>query len=503
MDNSSSWIEKLTGLSWIELQTMLFLNCIVYFMVLYLVTRNVDTSILLAIAITPLPLLVTIVSEKSTEEIIGMFGGIGVLLFFVAGLVLFSISYITALLSYAVWKPLVILFESVVATPTISAVIVSLAAILVIGSLLIAWKTGPAVDWSLSLRMAASPLVLTVLLIWFFITVWRLIEPTIRVGLTLLGIDPDTSAVVAKVVTVCLLATFVYLEYTRMSVVERHGNASPVPPDEYPTVHETTTKVASQLDVPKPTLAIAKHSDPEAITVGYRPGNVTLILSLGIIHTLDDEELEAVIAHELAHVANMDAMVMTLASLPNAFADGIANWVLDIGQADTSHRTDPDPPGFVSKLIVDARQNGYLTLLWFVPLLIPLLTKALSLPIITSLSRARESAADRTAATVCGSPAALASALRTLDEQIGETASEDLREASNLSLLSILPPPFHSIPTDISFEEFDGAEKLLSIFLTYIVMTFFIGFFGTHPPTERRIDALITLSAERDTEPER
>jgi heat shock protein HtpX len=426
-------------------------------------------------------------------------GGIGVILLPIGAAVAVGVPIVTEILSYTVWNPLVSLVEYAAGVPYVTGtILLGLVTILIGGSLFTARKTGPAVDWSLSIRLVGYPLALVVVLIGFFVAVWRLIEVGVQFGLALVGIGPETSAVVADVVTVGLLATFVYLEYTRISTLEQHGDTSTVTSAEYPTLHAITTRVASQLDVPLPTIAVSHRSKPEAITIGYRPENITLILSEGLLDALDDEELEAVVAHELAHVANMDAMVMTAASLPRLFADGITNRALAIGSPDDDYGDLVGAHRSITKIGYKIWYGGPQNLVWVVVLIIPVLTKVVSLPFITALSRARESAADRTAATVIGSPAALAGALQTLGEQIEEMQSKDLREASALSSLSILP--LHSIPTDISFEEFNGVNKLISIVLTTIAMMWYISFFGTHPPTDHRVETLSALTEKRETE---
>jgi heat shock protein HtpX len=468
MEVRSSWKKTLIGL---------FLNWIIYYVVVGFIVDSMGilaelksgTLVLVTTAVALFPLLVSVVSGIPSEDAIAwsfVIGWIPLVIGIGIFLARFIIDFSIAILTYSVWNPVVSGIDHIVATPVVTgSVVFGLAGILVVGSLLIAWKTGPAVDWSLSLRMVALPLVLIVLLIGFFTAIWRLIDLVVWIGLVLLGSDPDTGGVVIKVVAVGLLATLVFLEYYRISAVEQHGDASTVTADEYPALHSITTRVASQLDIPVPTIAITGRSEPEAITVGYRPGSITLILSQGTLTALNDEELEAVVAHELAHVANMDAMVMTAASLPSLLADSLAGWAL----AELLNGGSGNNSGFIGKTIANVRRKGPQNLIWLALLIITLLTKIVSFPFIISLSRTRESAADSTAATVTGSPAALASALRTLDERIDEMPSEDLREASDLSSLSILPLDPEAV-------------------------------FETHPPTDRRIDVLTSLSEECGTE---
>lgn len=314
---------------------------------------------------------------------------------------------------------------------------------------------------------------------------WRTIEILVEICLFFLGIELNTRTFIARLVTFVMLTGFVSLEFGRISTVEQHGEAAPVTPEEYPGLHSVTIKIASQFDIPTPTIAIAEQSEPEAITVGYRPENIHLILSRGLIDALDNEELEAVIAHELAHIANLDAMVTTIASLPSFFADDLQAWM-------GGWANDDNP--------------------FFIFLFIGVVTEYVSRPVVAVLSRTRESAADRTAATVTGAPAALASALRTLDKQIATTPSKDLREASSLSSLSILPLDPMDAETDIRDSDGifgfsillipDGWESVGIVgVITSGLMWIKWKLFATHPSTARRIDALEALTDDHRTEP--
>lgn len=503
---------------------------------------------------TLLVILVITITDMETDVIIGL-SIVSIALI----MVIAFIPIIRGVVWYTVGIPLVSLVEYMIEVPYLAgAVVLGLAGIIGVGFLYTVWRTGPAVGWLLPLRMVVLPLILAVLLVAFFTAVWRIIEFTAQLGMSLIGTDPEIQRVVTTVLGVGLLTVFVYVEFKQIRTIDQHGDATPISAERFPTLHAVTTKVASQLDVPVPTIAVTERSEPEVITVGYRSGKVTLIVSHGTLDALDDDQLEAVVAHELAHVANMDAMVMTVASLPLLLADGLQDymeWPPTDSGADNESDTDSSAEneskqsrsGSVNGAVTSVRsvvsrwsdiaesERGLLSgllrgtfmilrpvwwvlkvvyliiqiivlsfvalvaAIWFrtgafVFLIIAILTKVFSRPIVAALSRARESAADRTAATVTGSPATLASALRTLDEWIDEIPAEDLRESSNLSSLSILPLD----PIDTNFFTSKASDTMKSIgsVLARIVRVLF----ATHPPTERRIDALTALSEEQQTE---
>lgn len=441
-----------------------------------------------------------------------------------AGIVLFVVylPLIKLLLNYTVWIPVTSLIKYLATVPQVTGVVgLGLAGIVWIGTLYVAWRTGPAVGWLLALRMVVSPLVLAVLLLGFLTAIWRFIDGLARFGMSLLGIPPEAQGPVTIILAVWLLVTFLYLELGRIGTVEHHGDATQVTSEEFPILHSITTRIALQFDVPVPSIAIVHRSEPEAITVGYRPGNVTLILSQGTLNALDDNQLEAVVAHELAHVANLDAMVTTLTSLPLLLADGLTSR-LDAAGPDDQEGDDSETAQSGSDETGRSLLSSLFRIVTFIPrhvlaffgllyvvlpdrtkspfvvikyglVLLAVLTKYVSRPIVSSLLRARETVADRTAATVTGSPATLASALRTLDDQISGTPSEDLRKASSLSSLSILPLDPVSFD-DISLS--DGVVPLMVAARTRISWVFF----ATHPPTSRRIEMLTALSEERQME---
>jgi heat shock protein HtpX len=412
------------------------------------------------------------------------------------------------ILWYAVGIPFGSLVEYVTTVPYVAGTAV-LGVVAVITSAVVytVRKTETPIDWSLLMLMIACPIVLGAVLIGFFTAVWRVIEAIVLVGLGLLGIGTDAGLLVTGAVALGLISVFVYLELARLASTGRLENATVVTTKEAPTLHAVTTRVASQLDVPVPEIAVAKRPEPEAITRGYRPSSVTLIVSQGTLDALDEKHLEAVVAHELAHVASMDAIVMTIVSVPMFLSDRLG---------DQLRRWDPyenrSTHGSLRAWFVSAvRRRSPHRLVAYVLLLIALLTEYLSRPIVALLARTRESAADRTAATVTGSPAVLATALRTLDERIAETPSTDAREASRLSSLSILPlDPINTDPdTDDSAgfigilvslitgkrdQEATGVQRTIGKALLRIRWRLF----ATHPPTSRRLDTLAALEEKHE-----
>lgn len=388
-------------------------------------------------------------------------------------------------------------------------------------------RTGTAArNWALTLRMVAALTLLSLCTVVFFALVWLVVLVA-----SLLVFEPAGAAMVSTLLAIGLLGWFVYRQVGRGSLEER-ADAELLTGESYPDLQDRVTRVAAQLGIPAPEIAISEREAPEAMAVGVRPASSHLILSTGTLSALDDEQLTAVIAHELAHVANRDAMVMTVASIPVVVVDGIRAELLgnlpdgpdsynDIettelwGENQEWRITEPGPierrltsgrVGVVGWLLAAVgawtslaligegrdmgRENLPVRLAISVIVVGLLLSWLVSRIIVAVFSRARETVADRTAAQITGSPAALAGALRALDDQIESTPTEDLRQVSSVSSLSILP-----------FEE--GLLARTHVGMAEppdLIQWARQKLFGTHPPTEDRIRALEEMATEQERE---
>ena len=103
--------------------------------------------------------------------------------------------------------------------------------------------------------------------------------------------------------------------------------ARTVGPDEAPQLHAMIERLCVQADLPKPRIAIVNTRMPNAFALGRSPKNATVAATTGLMDMLSPAELEGVMAHELAHVANRDVMIMTMAS----FFATIAAYIVQFG----------------------------------------------------------------------------------------------------------------------------------------------------------------------------
>lgn len=223
--------------------------------------------------------------------------------------------------------------------------------------------------------------------------------------------------------------------------------AHPVGRDHSPQLHATIRELCVEADLPLPRVAVIETPMPNACTIGRSGGSVTVCVTTGLLDTLEPEELEAVLAHELSHVCDHDVTLMTLGSLFASVAAFIAMW-------GGGGSRDDDRPG----LAVVAIASG--------------LVYVVSYVLLQGLSRYREVPADRGAARLTGRPAALIAALVKISDRIEVIPQRDLRAADGaLAAFYILPP---------------------------MVRRSVASLFSTHPPLEARIAALQRLDAVED-----
>jgi heat shock protein HtpX len=226
--------------------------------------------------------------------------------------------------------------------------------------------------------------------------------------------------------------------------------AKEVSPAEAPGLHAMIERLCIQADLPKPKIAVADTDVPNAFAMGRNQKAAVVCCTTGIMNVLEPAELEGVLAHELTHVKNRDVMIMTIASffasvasMINQFGFFFGGW----GGGDD----DGDGPGFA------------------VVILVSFVVYIISFFLMLALSRYREFSADRGAALITGRPSALASALLKLNGEMQRVPDQDLRQAEKMNA-------FFIIPTSVK-------SSIHTLFMT-------------HPPMEKRIEALQRLEAQ-------
>jgi len=227
-------------------------------------------------------------------------------------------------------------------------------------------------------------------------------------------------------------------------------------PEQAPELHGIVERLCQMSDIPKPKVAVAPAVVPNAFAAGHSRKSATVCVTTGLMETLEPRELEGVIAHELAHIANRDVIVMTVAG----FLATVAGLLIRFG--------------FYSGLgSRNSRDNS--AAIFAVVLVASVVVYVLSFLLLRALSRYREYAADRGAAMMTGAPAQLASALGRISGTMSRIPDRDLRAAEGMNAFFIMP----------------AAAKGFS--LSNLV--------STHPPMEKRIARLMEMQAQLDASP--
>jgi len=252
----------------------------------------------------------------------------------------------------------------------------------------------------------------------------------------------------APLVAVIAIGIAFWQWWSSDKVAMRAMRAREVTPEEAPELHGMIDRLCALADMPKPRVGIADMSVPNAFATGRSPDRAVVCVTTGILQTLDTEELEAVLAHELSHVAHRDVLVMTVAS-----SAGIAAGLLMRG----------------AQYGAMGRRNNNALPAVLVAIVVSLVVYAVSFLLLRLLSRYRELSADRAGAYLTLKPAALATALQKISGGSALTPQADLRAGNAASALCIVPALRGG-----------GVGGLLA----------------THPPLQQRLEQLARIQAE-------
>lgn len=249
------------------------------------------------------------------------------------------------------------------------------------------------------------------------------------------------------------------------------------------TLRARVSKLAHTVGMSPPAVELVDAPTPNSF-VASRPGEQTLFVTTGLLAELDGDELDAVLAHELAHLDNGDAFIMTAAAfvptMTTKFCRSFTNEMEDDWLAARLRGRDIE----WSLRDLCMAYNHIRTLLFMVIALpITALLYLASTACYRLLSRIREDAADAGAVAICGSPAALASALETLTED--RRPETDLRTGqTGIRELCILPYPVTTeTEDDADPDRFDRIATRWNRFCERVLPS-------SHPEPDERIAAL-------------
>jgi heat shock protein HtpX len=225
-------------------------------------------------------------------------------------------------------------------------------------------------------------------------------------------------------------------------IVLRSYAAQEVGPDH--RLYRIVANLAQRTGLPMPRVYIIPEASPNAFATGRNPQHAAVAATEGILQILDDDELEGVLAHELAHVKHRDILISSIAATMAGAIMMIARFAMFWGGS-RDDREGGNPIAAIAMMIL-------------APIAAALIQAA--------ISRSREFDADAGGAAISGNPLALASALRKIE---GASKAVPL-DANPASAHMFIIKPF-------------SVSGLL-------------GLFSTHPPTEARIAALMELSRQ-------
>lgn len=265
---------------------------------------------------------------------------------------------------------------------------------------------------------------------------------------------------------------------------DNSGLAVTKPPADHP-VGERVTRLAQTAGLAPPAIRIVHTETPNSY-VASRPGEQVLFVTTGLLDALDADQLDAVLGHELAHLENGDAFVMTAAAFLPAVTERfiswliralrrswILNWLFDLDSEDTFGAPQVEIPLVVFSAVA-------------LPLIAVLYLA--STATYRLLSRIREYAADAGGVAISGSPAALAGALETLT--VDPRPATDLRVAeTGVRELCVLPYAIGDAGDEIPDDALGRLQRRWDALCDRVLP-------GSHPDPAARIAALRERQAE-------
>ena len=234
------------------------------------------------------------------------------------------------------------------------------------------------------------------------------------------------------------------------NAVLRMHNAVEIDRANAPEFYRVVEALSERADLPMPRVLLIDSRQPNAFATGRSPETAAVAATTGLLELMSEEEVAAVIAHELAHIENRDTLIMTVTATLAAAISMLGNFAFFFG----GNRNNP---------------------LGGLGVLLAMLVAPFAAAIVQmAISRTREYSADRRGAEICGQPLWLASALKRIAVAAGRIPNMSAERSPATAHMFIINPL-----------NGDRADNL----------------FSTHPATENRIAELVKLAESPDFVP--
>ncbi len=232
------------------------------------------------------------------------------------------------------------------------------------------------------------------------------------------------------------------------------SGAVEAPRQQFPELHSIVEDLARRAGLPKPRVYVIPQQTPNAFATGRNPKHSAIAVTAGIMELLTRDELEGVLAHEMAHIKNRDILISSIAAViagAISYLANMAQWAMIFG----GFRGDDDEGGgdFLSALVM------------------MIVAPIAAMIIQMAISRSREYLADATGAKICSCPMSLASALKKLEEWN------------------------HRLPMDVN-----PATAQMYI-VNPLTGQSLANLFSTHPPIQDRIRRLLEMAGKAPVQP--
>jgi heat shock protein HtpX len=288
-----------------------------------------------------------------------------------------------------------------------------------------------------------SPMIPRLKILFMFMILWIIVIGIIF--LLISSIDSLSGGLNLWIIIISLLILFnIAIYFLSDKMVLRAYNAKIIKEKDNPRLYNTVKEISMRADLPMPKVAIIPTSTPNAFATGRNPQNAVVAATEGIMDILDDDELQGVMAHEMAHVKNRDILVMTVASTAAmiiAFAARMIFFQMIFGR-----RGDMNWPLLVVAMVT---------------------APIAAIMVQYAISRSREYKADRIGSIFIQKPLALAAALEKLEK--GNKLRPMRKGDPATSSLFIVNP-------------FSGGG--------------FAALFSTHPPIKERVKRLRKMAEQ-------